>query len=80
VSEAVPFRQRHEVLRFLNCHEWLHWYLREVLGRRSGAETACDGFALRNFQRPKVVVADAVTALAYRGLTPAAAQGGRIAA
>ena len=56
--------------------EWLHWYLREVLGRRSGAETACDRFALRNFQRPRVVAADAVTALAYRGV----AQGGRIAA
>jgi hypothetical protein len=80
VSETVPFRQRREVLRFLYCHEWMHWYLREVLGRRSGAETACDRFALRNFQRPRVVIADAVNALAYRGLSTSATQGGPIAA
>ena len=70
VSETVQFRQRREVLRFLYCHEWMHWYLREKLGRRSGAETACDRFALRNFRRPKVEIADAVAALAYRGLPP----------
>jgi hypothetical protein len=80
VSETVPFRQPREVLRFLYCHEWMHWYLREMLGRRSGAETACDRFALRNFRRPQVVIADAAAALAYRGLLPAAPQGGRIAA
>ena len=72
VSETVPFRQRREVLRFLYCHEWMHWYLREMLGRRSGAETACDRFALRNFQRPQVVIEDADNALAYRGLPTAA--------
>ena len=72
VSETVPFRQRREVLRFLYCHEWMHWYLREMLGRRSGAETACDRFALRNFQRPQVVIEDADSALAYRGLPTAA--------
>jgi hypothetical protein len=71
VSETVPFRQRREVVRFLYCHEWMHWYLREKLGRRSGAETACDRFALRNFRRPRVGVADAVAALAYRGMPPA---------
>jgi len=71
VSETVPFRQRREVLRFLYCHEWMHWYLREMLGRRTGAETACDRFALKNFRRPKVGIADAVAALAYRGLPPA---------
>jgi hypothetical protein len=71
VSETVPFRQRRDVLRFLYCHEWMHWYLREMLGRRSGAETACDRFALRNFRRPKVGIADAVAALAYRGVPPA---------
>jgi hypothetical protein len=80
VFETVPFRQRREVLRFLYCHEWMHWYLREVLGRRSGAETACDRFALRNFQRPQVVIADAVTSLAYRGLPPAAAHAAPLAA
>ena len=80
VSETVPFRERREVLRFLYCHEWMHWYLREVLGRRSGAETACDRFALRNFQRQQVAIADAVNALAYRGLTPAAAAAAGMAA
>jgi hypothetical protein len=51
-----------------------------VLGRRSGAETACDRFALRNFQRPQVVVADAVAALAYRGLPASSAERSAIAA
>jgi hypothetical protein len=63
VSEKVRFRTRRDVLRFLYCHEWLHWYLREVLGRRSGAETACDRFALRNFRRRRVTVEDALDAL-----------------
>jgi hypothetical protein len=63
VSEKVRFRSRREVIRFLFCHEWLHWYLREMKGRRSGAETACDRFALRNFRRRNVTVDDAVEAL-----------------
>ena len=63
VSEKVRFRTPRDVLRFLYCHEWLHWYLREVQGRRSGAETACDRFALRNFRRRQVTVDDALEAL-----------------
>jgi len=63
VAEKVRFRTRRDVLRFLYCHEWLHWYLREVQGRRSGAETACDRFALRNFRRRRVTVEDAIEAL-----------------
>ena len=63
VAEKVRFRTRREVLRFLYCHEWLHWYLREIQGRRSGAETACDRFALRNFRRRQVTVEDAIDAL-----------------
>ena len=63
VSEKVRFRTRRDVLRFLYCHEWLHWYLREMQGLRSGAETACDRFALRNFRRRQVTVADAREAL-----------------
>jgi hypothetical protein len=51
------------VLRFLYCHEWMHWYLREVLGRKSAAETACDRFALRNFRRREVTEGDATAAL-----------------
>jgi hypothetical protein len=63
VSENVRFRTRREVLRFLYCHEWLHWYLREMQGRRSGAETACDRFALRHFRRREVTIDDAIEAL-----------------
>lgn len=66
LSEKVPFRTRRDVLRFVYLHEWLHWYLREMLGKRAGAETACDRFALRNFRRRQVSVADALAAI--RGL------------
>jgi hypothetical protein len=62
-AERVRFRTRRDVLRFVYLHEWLHWYLREEMGRRSGAETACDRFALRNFRRRVVTVDDALEAL-----------------
>ena len=68
-SETVPFRRRREVLRFLYCHEWMHWYLHEALGKRSAAETACDRFALRNFRRPRVTTEDADEALTRRRKT-----------
>lgn len=63
VSENVVFRTRRDVLRFLYCHEWLHWYLREVLGRRAMAEAACDRFALRHFRRREVTSDDVLAAL-----------------
>ena len=66
VSETVQFRGRRDVLRFLYCHEWLHWYLHEVLAKGSAAETACDRFALRNFRRRAVSVDDANDALRRR--------------
>src|SRR6202140_849184 len=62
-SETVLFRGRRDVLRFLYLHEWMHWYLHEVLGKRSAAETACDRFALRNFRRRSVSTSDADSAL-----------------
>jgi hypothetical protein len=65
-SETVSFHGRRDVLRFLYCHEWMHWYLHEALGKRSAAETACDRFALRNFRRPRVSTADADQALRRR--------------
>jgi hypothetical protein len=65
-SETVPFRSRRDVLRFLYCHEWMHWYLHEVLGRGSSAETACDRFALHNFRRRYVTTDDADAALKRR--------------
>jgi hypothetical protein len=65
-SETVYFRSRRDVLRFLYCHEWMHWYLHEVLGKGSAAETACDRFALRNFRRRYVSSDDADAALKRR--------------
>jgi len=67
-SETVYFRGRRDVLRFLYCHEWMHWYLYEVLGKGSSAETACDRFALRNFRRRYVTTEDADAALKRRPL------------
>jgi hypothetical protein len=67
LTEGVTFHQPREVLRFLYCHEWMHWYLREGLGRKSAAETACDRFALRNYLRPEVTVEDARLALNRNG-------------
>ena len=49
-SKTIRFRTRREVLRFLYCHEFYHWYLREVRGGKAGAETACDRFALAHFR------------------------------
>jgi hypothetical protein len=66
LTEGVTFRTTRDVLRFLYCHEWMHWYLREELGRRSAAETACDRFALRNYRRRGVTRADAEEALRRR--------------
>ena len=63
LSEGVTFRTPREVLRFLYLHEWMHWYLKEVLGKKSAAETACDRFALRNYRRRVVVPAAADEAL-----------------
>jgi hypothetical protein len=70
LTEGVTFRDPREVLRFLYCHEWMHWYLREELGRKSAAETACDRFALRNYLRPEVTVDDAKLALRRNGHGP----------
>jgi hypothetical protein len=63
LTEGVTFRTPREVLRFLYLHEWMHWYLKERLGRRSAAETACDRFALRNYRRRVVTADDAAAAL-----------------
>ncbi len=63
LTEGLTFRTRREVLRFLYCHEWMHWYLKETLGRKSQAETTCDRFALRNYRRREVTEADAQAAL-----------------
>jgi len=65
-SETVYFASRRDVLRFLYCHEWMHWYMHEVLEKGSSAETACDRFALRNFRRRYVTTDDADAALRRR--------------
>jgi hypothetical protein len=63
LTEGVTFRTPRDVLRFLYLHEWMHWYLKERLGRKSAAETACDRFALRNYRRRVVTTDDAEEAL-----------------
>jgi hypothetical protein len=43
----LRFERPDELIRYLYLHEYYHWYLREVLGKPSAAETACDRFALQ---------------------------------
>ncbi len=50
-SRDVLFRTKTDVIRFLYCHEYYHYYLHNVLGRKGSAETACDRFALERFRR-----------------------------
>ena len=50
-SRRLWFERPHELIRYLYLHEYYHWYLREIRGRRSGAETACDRFALQQLHR-----------------------------
>ena len=66
LSEGLTFRTQREVVRFLYCHEWYHWFLKEELGQKSAAETACDRFALQNYRRRLVTKADARAALRRR--------------
>lgn len=49
--KMVLFRSRRDVIRFIYLHEFLHWYMWEVLKLQAGAETACDRFALENFRK-----------------------------
>jgi hypothetical protein len=70
LTEGVTFRTERDVLRFLYCHEWMHWYLRERLGKRSQAETTCDRFALRNYKRKTVTLDDADAALRRERFRP----------
>jgi hypothetical protein len=65
-TEGVTFATPRQVLRFLYLHEWMHYYLREHLGRRAQAETICDRFALWNYRRREVTEADAQAALRRR--------------
>lgn len=77
LSVGVTFRTPREVLRFLYCHEWMHWYLKERLGRKSAAETACDRFALRNYRRERVTLDDANAALRRARAEPSPPRVGR---
>jgi hypothetical protein len=63
LTEGITFHTPGEVLRFLYLHEWMHWWLVEVKGRKGAAETACDRFALRNYERCVVTAEDAVASL-----------------
>jgi hypothetical protein len=66
MTEGVTFSTPREVLRFLYLHEWMHWYLKERLGRGAAAETACDRFALFNYRRRRVTELDGDAALVRR--------------
>ena len=66
LSEGVTFRTPRDVVRFLYCHEWMHWFLHERLGRKGSAETICDRFALRNYLKRTVTTDDATAALRRR--------------
>ena len=66
LSEGLTFRTPREVVRFLYCHEWYHYFLKEDLGQKSAAETACDRFALQNYRRRSVTRDDALAALRRR--------------
>lgn len=46
-ERQLTFDDPETLIRYLYLHEYYHWYLREVLGRPSAAETACDRFALQ---------------------------------
>ncbi len=62
----VLFRAKTDVIRFLYCHEYYHYYLHDVLGRKGAAETACDRFALQHFRKRAMRPA----AAAREGSTP----------
>lgn len=63
LTEGITFRSPRDVIRFLYLHEWMHWYLKERLGRKSQAETTCDRFALHNYERRVVTIEDAERAV-----------------
>jgi hypothetical protein len=63
LTEGVTFRRPREVLRFLYLHEWMHWYLHHHHGRGNSAETMCDRFALANYRRREVTLAEARAAM-----------------
>jgi hypothetical protein len=67
LTEGVTFRTPREVIRFLYLHEWMHWYLKERLGRKARAETTCDRFALRCYKRRSVTDDDVESALRRNG-------------
>jgi hypothetical protein len=72
LTEGITLRTPREVVRYLYLHEWMHWWLREVLGRKGKAETACERFALRNYLREdEVTEADARLALKRKLSMPA---------
>jgi hypothetical protein len=77
LTEGITFRTPREVVRFLYLHEWMHWFLKEQLGRKSAAETACDRFALWNYRRSEVTQDDARAALRRNADLQAAGAGNR---
>lgn len=79
LSAGVTMGSRADVIRYLYCHEWYHWFLYEVRGKGWQSETACERFALQNHRRRSVSIDDAWAALrrgksdAVRRVIPTAA-------
>lgn len=46
-TRRLRFEEPGLLIRYLYLHEYYHWWLREVMGKTSAAETACDRFALQ---------------------------------
>jgi len=63
LTEGVTFRTPREVVRFLYLHEFMHVFLHRQHGRGMSAETTCDRFALRNYRKAEVTLADARQAM-----------------
>ena len=63
LTEGVTFRTPREVVRFLYLHEFMHVFLHLQHGRGMSAETTCDRFALRNYRKSDVTLADARSAM-----------------
>ena len=66
LTEGLTFRTPREVLRFLYCHEWMHWPAPGSSRDDGSGETTCDRFALCNYERDVVTVEDADRSLRWR--------------
>ena len=66
LTEGVTFREPRDVLRFLYCHEWMHAMAPQLWPGRRVGETTCDRFAINNYLKETVTIADGERALKRR--------------